>query len=173
MDANWAHVIQSANQTFLPSGIGGLSRTVSAKLADMVSTGDYPLPANFNTAQAALTVTIGVKGLRIGDGTSSTYQLTFPVANSTAVFATTLASATFNGVADPTYAFGYSGTAEPTLGDNFEAHYFDGASHFMEQNKDYTSADGVTAVGKRFYGFQLARTTPQAKFTVAAWNVFI
>src|SRR5205809_5731258 len=35
MDANWAHVIQSANQNFLPSGAGASATTVSAALQDL------------------------------------------------------------------------------------------------------------------------------------------
>jgi hypothetical protein len=41
MDANWAHVISSANQSFAQSGTGAVSRTVQAKLRDVISAADF------------------------------------------------------------------------------------------------------------------------------------
>jgi parallel beta-helix repeat protein len=41
MDANWAHVIDSANHTFTQSGTGATSRTMQAKARDLVSVKDF------------------------------------------------------------------------------------------------------------------------------------
>jgi hypothetical protein len=41
MDANWAHVIQSANLNFLPSGIGGVAETVQGHFRWEVHVTDY------------------------------------------------------------------------------------------------------------------------------------
>ena len=55
----------SANITFVPSGTGALTRTVSAKLADLVSTADYDTAGHYQTARNALTPTIGVAALDV------------------------------------------------------------------------------------------------------------
>src|SRR5437899_1116743 len=58
MDANWAHVIQSANQNFLPSGIGAVARDVQTKLREIeVNANDFTgadLGAKINQADTAL-----------------------------------------------------------------------------------------------------------------------
>src|SRR6266850_6352142 len=41
MDANWAHVIQSANQTFLPSGTGAVATDLQARGRILVFASDY------------------------------------------------------------------------------------------------------------------------------------
>lgn len=54
---------------FVPSGIGAITRTVSAKLQDIVSTSDYSTVGNFNTASDALTGTVGLPNLRFSGST--------------------------------------------------------------------------------------------------------
>jgi hypothetical protein len=41
MDANWAHVIESSNQNFTPSGTGASARSVQAKLREFPSLTDF------------------------------------------------------------------------------------------------------------------------------------
>src|SRR6266850_1418473 len=60
--ATW---IVQTNAVFLPAGTGGVSRTVSAKLADLVSTADYDTLVHYNTAKASLTAVIAAGGYEV------------------------------------------------------------------------------------------------------------
>lgn len=72
MDANWAHVIESSNQNFTPSGSGAIAEIVSDALKRLVHTAQYSTAGNFNTARDALSGTIGLHNLDLAtpDATS-------------------------------------------------------------------------------------------------------
>jgi hypothetical protein len=55
MDANWAHVIESSNQNFTPSGNGAVTRSVAQKLGTIRHLSDY------DTLQDAITASYGRK----------------------------------------------------------------------------------------------------------------
>jgi hypothetical protein len=127
--------------------------------------------ANFNTTQAALTETVGVKALRIGSGSS--VGLLFPTSSIYGDHYSYVADTTFNGIVDPIKIDGYNpsrvNTAEPSLYWGLEGHYFDGATHYMEENLDYTSSDGLTT--KRFFTMQINRATHLATWQWAGVSI--
>jgi hypothetical protein len=53
MDANWAHVIESSNQNFTPSGSGASSRTAQEKLRERVSLEDFGAELDGTTDDSA------------------------------------------------------------------------------------------------------------------------
>jgi hypothetical protein len=53
MDANWAHVIESSNQNFTPSGSGAVTRTTQAKMRDWVSVKDFGAEGDGSTDDAS------------------------------------------------------------------------------------------------------------------------
>lgn len=73
MDANWAHVIDSSNQTYTPSGSGAVAEAVSTALQRLPHSAQYGSAANFNTVADALTGTLGVSNLRL---TGDTFTFT-------------------------------------------------------------------------------------------------
>jgi hypothetical protein len=60
MDANWAHVIESSNQNFTPSGSGAVARTVAAKLQERVSVLDF-IPVSLHAGIVAGTNSTGLQ----------------------------------------------------------------------------------------------------------------
>lgn len=50
LDANWTHVLDSANGTFAQSGTGAVSRTQQDKSRELKSLADFAASANFDTA---------------------------------------------------------------------------------------------------------------------------
>lgn len=74
LDANFTTFMGSGGSAivgYTPSGSGALTRTVSSRLGDFVTTSDYSTAANFRTAVSALTATVGVSALDIGSINSS------------------------------------------------------------------------------------------------------
>jgi hypothetical protein len=82
MDANWAHVIESSNQNFTPSGSGAVARSVQEKLRGTVSFNDFGVSTsetganNATYMQAAVdaAITAGAQKL-ILENTGSDYDL--------------------------------------------------------------------------------------------------
>lgn len=52
MDANWAHVVDSANSTFAPSGSGATTRTMQAKAREIVSITDFGATGDGSTSDS-------------------------------------------------------------------------------------------------------------------------
>jgi len=154
-----AKAVVQESAVLLQSGIGAVAETVEDALRRMVFSGQYSSSANFNTAQASLTDTAGVKALRLGTGTNELLEFPTQVANVSFGFAAS--AATFNGQVDPTWGWAYNplraNTSEPELSQNIEGHYYDGANRWMESNLDYISSDGLTTA--RFSAFRVSRTT--------------
>jgi hypothetical protein len=68
MDANWAHVIESSNQNFTPSGSGAVARSVSDKQDEYVTNTDYGGNGDGSTSNGtANTNTVAATGRDNGD----------------------------------------------------------------------------------------------------------
>lgn len=149
MDANWDHV---AN--FTPSG--GTKEPVVTALQRLPHSSQYSSTANFNAAQAALTGTLGANEIRVGTGED--VGLTLPSQLDAQNFAVLVGGTTFNGQFDPTLSWGYTSTVsgEPGLAYSMEAHYYDGANHWMEVNLSYIPDGGVS---RRFDYQQIHRSS--------------
>jgi hypothetical protein len=79
MDANWAHVIESSNQNFTPSGSGAVAESVQTAIRRFVHTDQYSSQGNYETARDALTGTIGVPNLDIAGDTLKIFAGTWTV----------------------------------------------------------------------------------------------
>jgi hypothetical protein len=142
---------------YAPPGTGALTRTVQDALRAMVRSGDYSSTANFNTAQAALTESIGVAALRVGTGHDS--AITMPTQTANEVFLFAAGGGTFNGTFDPTGYWGYDATANggPSIAYSIEGHYNDGSTHWIEV---YLQSQDAGGANNHRYDFQqINRTT--------------
>jgi hypothetical protein len=149
---------------YLAPGTGAIARTLSSVLGALAFSGDYSSVANFNTAQAARTETVGVATIRIGTGNDA--GEVFPsragqVGSAYGDFYCHGGGATFNGQFDPTWGDGYNVgrplASEPQFDRTIEGHYYDGSKHWIEVNWQFVSTSGVVT---RVFGMQINRNNP-------------
>jgi hypothetical protein len=111
-------------------------------------------------------------GVTINPGNGTVNLTTGAIVNlwtTGAPFVLTTGAATYNGQRDDAMYWGYNigkvVNTEPILQYDMEGHYVDGSgSHWMEENLDYISPDGVT--WKRFFSLQVDRVNHIANW---AW----
>lgn len=108
--------------------------------------------------------------ITVGTGHDSAITLPSQVANEN--FQINVGGGTFNSIFDPNMGWGYNvnrqNSSEPALSWNIEAHFFDGATHFMEINTNYTNSTGTTT---RFLNMQVNRTTDAGAWYFSGSNI--
>ena len=158
-DETGGTVWSDSESALQPIGAGAISETTQDALQRLPHSEQYSTVAHFNTAQAALTGSFGIKNLRMGTGNGT--GITLPSSEANKDHYIYVASNTFNGTINPILVYGYNpgrpNTSEPSLYSSIEGDYNVAGTHYMEKNLDYVSSDGGTS--KRFLEFQLNRTT--------------